>query len=80
MSLSVLPSVLSTERCESFGGEKAEAFTRVEFPATLTFHLVAAAVRKNGGTTRRPESHDSIMDALDALEINRSKANANHQT
>ena len=37
------------------------------FPATLTFHLVAAAVRKNGGTTRRPESHDSIMDALAKL-------------
>ena len=38
-----------------------------QYPATLVFHLVAAAARKSGGSTRRPESHESIMDALGKL-------------
>ncbi len=38
-----------------------------QYPATLVFHLVAAAARKSGGSTRRPESRESIMDALEKL-------------
>ena len=38
-----------------------------QYPATLVFHLVAAAARKSGGSTRRPESRESIMDALQKL-------------
>ncbi len=38
-----------------------------QYPATLVFHLVAAAARKSGGSTRRPESRESIMDALSKL-------------
>ena len=38
-----------------------------QYPATLVFHLVAAACRKSGGSTWRPESRESIMDALQKL-------------
>ena len=38
-----------------------------KMPACQAFHLVAAAVRKNGGCTRRPEDNDAIRDALAAL-------------
>ncbi|MBQ9366851.1 MAG: hypothetical protein IJT83_03650 [Victivallales bacterium] len=38
-----------------------------QYPATLVFHLVAAAARKSGDSTRRPESRESIMDALGKL-------------
>ena len=35
--------------------------------ACQAFHLVAAAVRKNGGSTRRPEDRASVIAALDRL-------------
>ncbi|MBR0459444.1 MAG: hypothetical protein IJJ26_09415 [Victivallales bacterium] len=38
-----------------------------KMPAVQAFHLVAAAVRKNGGCTRRPEDHEAIKAALDRL-------------
>ena len=47
-----------------------------EFPATLVFHLVAANVRKNGGDTRRPDSHASIVEALKTI----GAGNKEHQT
>ncbi|MBQ9369006.1 MAG: hypothetical protein IJT83_14585 [Victivallales bacterium] len=33
-----------------------------------TGHKVAATARKSGGSTHRPESHESIMDALGKLD------------
>lgn len=44
-----------------------------EMPAVQVFHLVAAAVRKNGGCTRRPDDRDAIKAALDRLNSTQSE-------